>query len=185
MLRSIQPKVARERAMSMSLWILSNKQLNSIEEWQVAIDAEGYPLRLSAGMIFERLSGFFPMYLRGELTGFEFYHDDLAELRQLDIAELKRANSHIDLDHDWKFMISFSWLGSKEDELLAAWMAATAYAHATDGIIFDGEGFRFVTSRQAREIVHEFEDPSSATMTAIRETRAQLRRKTTSTDSSE
>jgi hypothetical protein len=46
--------------MSMALWIFSDKELSSIVEWQSAIDAEGYPLQLSAEMIFERLSGFFP-----------------------------------------------------------------------------------------------------------------------------
>lgn len=164
--------------MSMSLWIFSDRQLNSIEEWQAAIDAEGYPLRLSPEMTFERLSGFFPMYLRGELTGFEFYHDDPAELKQLDSAKLKQTNPSVDLDRHWKFMVSFNWLGGKENEFLAAWMAATAYAHATNGIIFDGEGFKFLTSSEASAIVREFGNPSSPIMTAIREIREQLGRQT-------
>ena len=33
--------------MSMQICVLSDTQLNSISEWQRAIDAQGFPLRLS------------------------------------------------------------------------------------------------------------------------------------------
>jgi hypothetical protein len=156
--------------MSMSLYVFSDKEVNSIAEWQAAINAEGYPLQLSAEMIFERLSGFFPMHLRGELTGFECYHEDVADVVQ--------ASFDIKLDHAWKFVLGFVWLGSKENELLAAWMAATAYARVTNGVILDGEGMKFLTPAQARTIVHDLEHPSPETLAAIREIKERLSRKT-------
>ena len=149
--------------MTMSLCVFSNKQLNSIAEWQTAIDAEGFPLQLSSEMIFERLSGFFPMHLRGELTGFECYHEDLPDVQA--------TVPDIDLGHDWKFVLGFVWLGNRWNELLAAWMAATAYARATNGMILDGEGEgRLCTPAAARALVERFESPESlAQMQAIRD----------------
>ena len=142
--------------MTMSLWVFSDKQLNTVRDWQAAIDAEGYPLRLSPEMVFERLSGFFPMYLRGELTGFECYHEDVPDVRA--------TVPDIDISHNWKFVLGFVWLGNKENELLAAWMAATAYAQATDGMILDGEAGKMCTPSDARALVHDLEHPPPATL---------------------
>jgi hypothetical protein len=44
--------------MAMELFVLSDKQLNSVVEWQAAIDGEGYPLRLAGNMPIESLKGF-------------------------------------------------------------------------------------------------------------------------------
>jgi hypothetical protein len=152
----------------MELAIFSNRQL-SIQEWQAAIDAEGYPLRLSPQMVFECLSGFFPMYLRGELTGFECYREDVSDVRD--------KVPDIDIEQEWKFVLVFVWLGSKENELLAAWMAATAYAQATDGMILDGEAGKMCTPADARVLVHDLEHPSPAALAAMQEIRERVSRK--------
>jgi hypothetical protein len=60
---------------------------------------------------------------------------------------------------DWKFVLAFRWLGSKEAELLAAWMAATAYAQATDGVILDGEEGKVFTPVEGRQLVHDLGHP--------------------------
>ncbi len=36
--------------MSMELYVLSDRSLTSIAEWQLAIDSSGFPLRLSAAV---------------------------------------------------------------------------------------------------------------------------------------
>ncbi len=135
--------------MSMELWILSDRQLNSIAEWQAAIDAEGYPLQLSSDMVFEKLSGFFPMHLRGELTGFECHHDDAAEFMQ--------TYADVDFGRSWKYALGFRWLGSKVNELRAAWMAGTGYAQAIGGVIVDDQELKLHTPEQAREVVRSVE----------------------------
>lgn len=135
--------------MSMELWVFSDKQLRTIAEWQLAIDAEGYPLALSDEILFEQLKGFLPMHLRAELTGFECYHDDAAEMI--------RENPDIDFGHAWKYLLGFRWLGSKVSELRAAWMAGTAYAQATDGVIFDDQEGKLRKAAQAREVVRDVE----------------------------
>jgi hypothetical protein len=147
----------------MELWVLSDRQLNSIAEWQAAIDAEGYPLRISAETAFETQDGFLPSYLRGELTGFECYHDDAGEFM--------RGNPNADFGHEWKCLLGFRWLGSKELESKAAWMAGTAYARATGGVIYNDLDTERRTADQSREVVDSLEHPSAAFEEAMRELR--------------
>jgi hypothetical protein len=131
--------------MAMELWVFSDRKLHSMAEWQAAIDAEGYPLRLSADMVFEKLRGFFPSYLRGELAGFEAYREGAGELMH--------SNSSVHFDHEWKYALGFRWLGSCVNEMRAAWMAATAYAQATGGIIIDDQAAKFHNAAEARQVV--------------------------------
>lgn len=91
--------------------------------WQAAISAEHYPLLLSDEIPLENLKGFLRCSLRGQLTGFECYHDDANEFM--------RTHSDINFGHAWQDALGLRWLGGKKDELHAAWIAATAYAQAT------------------------------------------------------
>ena len=140
--------------MSMELWILSDRKLNSIAEWQAAVDAEKYPLKLSEEASIENLKGFLPSRLRGELTGFECYHDNAGELM--------RNNPGVNFGHQWTQALSLRWLGSNENEALAAWMAGTAYARATDGIVANDQDNKLRTAAQSAEVVHDIEHPSQA-----------------------
>ena len=149
--------------MSMELWVLSDKQLSSIAEWQVAIAAEGYPLDLQKDASFEKLNGFLPCHLRGALTGFECYQEDAVALM--------RNNAGVKFDHDWKYALGFRWLGSKQNETLAAWMAGTAYARATAGIVINDQDGRLRTATQSAEVVREIKSPSQAYQEARRELR--------------
>jgi|HubBroStandDraft_4_1064222.scaffolds.fasta_scaffold945967_1 hypothetical protein len=149
--------------MSMELWVLSVTRLNSIAEWQVAIAAEGYSLVLEIDASFGELNGFLPCHLRGELTGFECYHDDAAALMRL--------NADCNFGHDWKYALGLRWLGSKENETLAAWMAGTAYARATAGIVVNDQDNRNRTAAESAEVVREIESPSQAYEEARRELR--------------
>lgn len=146
--------------MSMELWVLSDGQLNSIAEWQAAIDAEGYSLNLAKDALFEKLNGFLQCHLREELTGFECYRDDAAALI--------RNNAGFNFGHDWKYALGFRWLGSKQNETLAAWMAGTAYARATAGIIINDQDSQLRTATQS-EVVRDIEAPSQAYEEAKRE----------------
>jgi hypothetical protein len=149
--------------MSMELWVFSDKQLGSIAEWQAAIDAEGYSLDLEKDASFENLNGFLPCHLRGELTGFECYHDDASALM--------RNNAGFDFGHEWKYALGFRWLGSKQNETLAAWMAGTAYARATVGIVINDQDSQQRTAAQSAEVVRDIEGPSQAYEEARRELR--------------
>ena len=47
--------------MAMEIFALSDRRLNSIAEWQRAIDAEGFALQLSGETPFAQLSRFLPV----------------------------------------------------------------------------------------------------------------------------
>jgi hypothetical protein len=138
--------------MSMELWILSDKKLHSIAAWQLAIDTEGYSLELPTETSFEDLNGFLPCYLRKQLTGFECYHDDAVQFM--------RAHPEIDFGHSWQHVLGLRWVGSKKNELRASWIAGTAYAQATDGVVFDDQEGKIRSSAEAREVARmEYEAP--------------------------
>jgi hypothetical protein len=120
----------------MELWVFSDRQLNSIAEWQAAIEAERYSLDL---------------------------HNDAAALM--------RNNAGFDFGHDWKYALGFRWLGSKQSETLAAWMAGTAYARATAGIVINDQDSRLRTAAESAEVVRDIESPSQAYEEARRELR--------------
>jgi hypothetical protein len=117
--------------MAMELFVLSDRELNSIAEWQAAIEAQGFALKLD-DTDFETHSGFLPAKLNGKLTGFECDH--------WAADEFMRENSDINFGHNWRFVLAFRWIGDF-NELLAVSIAAAAYATATSGVVLnDQEG---------------------------------------------
>jgi len=48
--------------MSIEIFVLSDRRLGTIEEWQKAIDAEGFDLRLDVSRPIEDLSGYLPAH---------------------------------------------------------------------------------------------------------------------------
>jgi hypothetical protein len=132
--------------MSMQISVLSDGRLNSITEWQKAIDAEGFPLQLVDSQIFVNIKGFLSVTLRDKKTGFECYH--------VDPRELFGTYDNIHFDHNWKYVLAFVWGGSFA-EMQATWMAASAYAHATSGIVFDEQAGELLSATDALEIVQD------------------------------
>ena len=134
--------------MSMEISVLSDAQLSSISEWQHAIDAEGFGLRLSGTLSFSELGGFLPSYLHDKKTGFECH--------RVPAREIIDTYDNIEFEHDWKYGLVFVW-GGNFTEMQAAWMAATAYARATSGIVFDEQAGQLLTPPQALEVVRDNE----------------------------
>ena len=72
--------------MSMEIHVFSDRKLASIAQWQQAVDAEGFALRLSTEGSFEALRGFLPAQWSDRQAGFECFHDRAAELHGFSLA---------------------------------------------------------------------------------------------------
>jgi hypothetical protein len=141
--------------MSVELSVLSDRRLGSTAEWQRAIDTEGFPLRLDPACALADTSGFFPAHFGDKLTGFECYHDDAGEMID--------SYSDIDFGRRWTCALGLR-IGGDYDELRAAFMAATAYARATGGVVWDGESGEVMSPDRAAEVARDIDAqaPSSS-----------------------
>jgi hypothetical protein len=120
----------------------------SVAEWQKAIDIEGFALRLSSNRPFDELSGHLPVQLDGEDVWFECDH--------FDAAELMAHWSEVDFGHAWKFVLAFR-IGASFKALLGAWIAATAYARATGGTVFDETDANFYPPDEALRLTRDLQ----------------------------
>jgi hypothetical protein len=134
--------------MSMEMYVLSDKGLGSIADWQRAIEAEGFGLRLDTEREFDALGGHLPAHLGEQHAGFECDHWDAGELMDEDPS--------VDYGRRWKHALAFRW-GGDLYACLGASIAATAYARATDGVVLDCEENRILTPPEALEITRLIE----------------------------
>lgn len=134
--------------MSMELYVLSDTRIASIAAWQQAIDASGFPLRLSAARPFADLSGVLPVQLNERQIAFECDHWDLGDLVE--------TYDDIDFGRRWKYALAFRWTGNPY-EGIAVYMAAGAYAKATGGVVFDCEEGKIISPERAGEVGREIE----------------------------
>jgi hypothetical protein len=135
--------------MSMEICVLSDVRLASIVEWQDSIKTENFPLRLPQGdPLIGSVGGNLLTQLRDK--------DTMIEYSVVDFSELKQVYKNVNFGRDWRYVIAFTW-SSDFDEELAAWMAATAYARATRGIIFDEHEGKLLTPEESVQITREIE----------------------------
>jgi hypothetical protein len=134
--------------MAMELFVLSDKQLNSVVEWQAAIDGEGYPLRLDGNKPIESLKGFLRAQLRDTKSGFE------CNVWPAD--EFMSEMSGVHFGHEWRHVLAFRW-GGNLSQVPAVWMAAAAYAKATNGVVFDEEAGKIRSAADAQTVVGDIE----------------------------
>jgi hypothetical protein len=136
--------------MSVEIFVMSDRRLASIAEWQKAIEQEGFNLRLDASRPLEALGGHLPAWRGSEAAGFECDHCDAADL--LDDDDL----ADINFGRHWSQTLAFRFGG----DLLALWgvfVAAAAYARATGGVVFDSEAGEVLTPDKAAEVARDVE----------------------------
>lgn len=134
--------------MSMEIFVFSDRAVGSIDEWQAAIEAEGFALRIDKGRPFEALSGFLPMQLGSRNAGCECDHFDAGEIMD--------SYDDVEFGRRWRRALAFRW-GGEMDECLCAYMAAAAYARATEGCVFDVQEGRVLTAREAANVARELQ----------------------------
>lgn len=134
--------------MSIEISVLSDSRLGSIAEWQKAIDAEGFPLRLPQGDELDEQGGSFVVELRGQATNIEYRFENFHRLKDF--------YRNVNFGHDWKHVVAIPWIHGF-DGLTAAWMAATSYARATGGVVFDPQESKFFNPAEALEVVQDID----------------------------
>jgi hypothetical protein len=130
--------------MSMQICFFSDRILGSIAEWQQAIDAEGLPLRLSGD-----IDGILLGQLHDESTDFEFHPRDAQEMME--------SYGPAKFDRKWKYAFVFIWGGLNVNNGPGSWMAATAYARATSGVIYDEEDSKLYSPAAALDVARDLE----------------------------
>lgn len=128
--------------MSVQICVLADIRLGSILDWQHAIDAEGFPLRLSDDDPNRNLVA----RLRDEETEIEY--------GVYDFKELQHTYKGKNFGRDWKYAVAFTWASDIVQEI-ASWMAATAYARAVGGVVFDEQEGTILTPDESAEIARE------------------------------
>lgn len=149
----------------MQISVLSDKQLSSIADWQNAIDAKTFPLRLSYDKPLAQLGGMLPVVVSDKETAFECHHREPSDIFE--------TYNDFDFGHAWKYTLAFIW-GGNFDAMLAAWMAATAYAAAVEGIVFNEEEGKLLNPTECIETIREIERSRPEFEAAIREFMQQL-----------
>jgi hypothetical protein len=140
--------------MSMEIYVLSDRRLPSLADWQEAIEAEGFGLKLSTGRSLDELRGQLPAQLGDEHAGFECDHWDAGGLMETYPA--------LDYGHRWQHALAFRF-GGDLHACLGAYMAATAYARATGGVVLECEELQLLmpqqalaTARAIEQFVHDY-----------------------------
>lgn len=154
--------------MSMEIYVLSPRRLNSIAEWQKAIDIEGFSLVLNTERPFEELQGFLPARWHQGQAGFECDH--------WSVRDVVEGYPDIKPNRSWKYCIAFRW-GADVRACLGAYMAASAYATATDGIVLDCDAGKLLTPEQARQMAAKIEKELPSFERAMQSTLAQTERR--------
>jgi hypothetical protein len=135
--------------MSMEICVFSDRTLDSVAEWQQAIDAEGFRLRLSDDVPPSEINGIWLGQLHDELTDFEFHPRDAQEMMEFYGTEK--------FDRKWKYAFEFIWGGLNVNNGPGSWMAATAYARATSGVIYDEEEGKLFSPAAALDVARDLE----------------------------
>jgi hypothetical protein len=151
--------------MATMIYVLSDRRLHSIAEWQAAVDAEAFPLRFAPDEPDGQAVGNLRMQLRDKETEIECGFGEFNEVRE--------TFGNDDFGRDWRCVIDFTW-GSDFFREIASWMAATAYARATAGVVFDERQEELLTPDACVNVVRELERMLPERQEMVRAFREQL-----------
>jgi hypothetical protein len=138
--------------MSMELYVFSDRQLNSIAEWQSAVRAEQFDISFDVTRQFADMSGFLPVNIDSKRSGFECDHFDASQM----IDELNAEGFPV--HRRWKYLLAFRFGGNRY-ECVSAQVAAAIYMRATDGVLFDCEEGAFYGPESALDYARKAADP--------------------------
>ena len=132
----------------MEIYVLSDRRLASLDAWQQAVDADGFGLRFLGEIPIETIRGYLPAQWKEKPAGFECSH--------WNASELMREYPEVNFGRLWSHALALRW-GADLNACQGANMAATAYANATEGVVFDPEAGALFSPAQAAARVREME----------------------------
>ncbi len=153
--------------MAMELYVFSDQQLSSMSAWQAAINTAGFPVGLPVRFPFDWENRVLPAEFRGRPTTFESKLCNASE----HIAEL----SPVKFDRPWKHGLVLRW-GSDAYAGAAAYLAGSAYAKATGGVLLDCEEGKIISAKRAAEIGFDMERSIPMIEAAVRKVLEQFRK---------
>jgi len=128
--------------MSLDGFVLSNRIISRNQDWQRALDELDFKVTLLFHDVdLKTRHGHLPAIWSGREAGFECGPTDLHELVE--------TYDDFDFGGPWSHAYAFYW--STLPGLLGAYMGMAAYAHATEGVVFDPQEGVVLTARAAIE----------------------------------
>ena len=134
--------------MSMDLYVfVDHSSTLTVVEWQQAIDAGHFPLRLDKSIDLRRWSGFFPVVLKNKKTGFYFLNADINEVENgIPGAKSRRSTAAYNFNFGGRFL-----------EGASAYYMAAALVASFHGRAFDPQSGKWLDSKELEEIAGEMD----------------------------
>jgi hypothetical protein len=114
--------------MAMELFVFSDKRLETITDWNATLVEMGFGVVIEDSRRIAELSGSQPTKLRGRDVWIEYDHFDPTKFFE--------EQDYVRKERNWKYLLAFRF-GGDLYALTAVYMAAAAYAKATDGAVLD------------------------------------------------
>jgi hypothetical protein len=132
--------------MATEIFVFCDRQIGSIAEWQAAIDAEGFALRLSTSGLSNEVSG----HAR-------FGHDDAGfECDQADSAALMARYPAVDFGHAWRCVRAFR-SGPDLKSNIVSWIGVVIFAKVAGRKVFDPQEGKLYAPEEALDPLREVE----------------------------
>ncbi|XYD11282.1 hypothetical protein R1A27_13195 [Methylobacterium sp. NMS12] len=131
--------------MSMEAYALCARAIPGVAEWQAAIDATGFDLKLDAVRMPPATQGHLPATWRRCEAGFE--------CQIIPLSDLTDTYTEIDFGGPWTCVYAFYF--ATLPACAGAWMAVAACAAQSDGIVFDPQEGQLLTAEAAIRYAHD------------------------------
>jgi len=134
--------------MSMDLYVfVDHSSTLTVLEWQQAIDASHFALRLDRNIDLRKWSGFFPVLLKNKKTGFYFLNTDIKELgNNVPGVTGQRSTAVYDFNFGGHFL-----------EGASAYYMAAALVVSFNGRAFDPQSGKWLDSKELQKAAGEME----------------------------
>lgn len=144
--------------MTMDFYMLCNRPLISVDEWQIAIDELGFGLKLPVTLNVMTAGGALTATWRGEPVVFEF--------SEFPYAEIEEGHPKLDFGQTWPNAYVM-YTGSSFSGCAGAILAGVAIVHRTGGRFFEPQDSLILKPDEAVRYAHRTVDELLTMMRAL------------------